>query len=91
LQEKGIVLETVTTVEESLIGRYLVILYDGLPYPGVVLDVDEDDVEVKVFILYHFIKIFCTLFFSKLKKKRLKVQMWFTTEIYLFTMVLLSL
>jgi len=77
LQEKGIVLETVTTVEESLIGRYLVILYDGQPYPGVVLDVDEDDVEVKVF---HFINIIYKLLFSKLKKPS-KFQMCFTTEI----------
>lgn len=48
-------------MEESLIGRYLVILYDGLPYPGVILDVDEDDVEVKVF---NFINIIYKLYFQ---------------------------
>ena len=67
MHEKGIVFETVKTVEESLIGQYLVILYDGQPYPGVVLDVDEDDVKFKVF---HFINIIYKLLFSKLNKSR---------------------
>jgi len=54
-------------VEESLTGRYLIVLYDGLPYPGEVIYmyVDEDDVEVKVF---NFINIIYKLLFSKLKK-----------------------
>ncbi|KAL4230325.1 hypothetical protein ACF0H5_010708 [Mactra antiquata] len=35
-------------VDETLIGKHVVVLYDGLPYPGVVKDVDENDIEVKV-------------------------------------------
>lgn len=37
-----------TCVEGSLIGKYAVVKYDGRPFPGVILDVDEDDLEVKV-------------------------------------------
>jgi len=53
-------------VEESLTGRYLIVLYNGLPYPGEVIYVDEDDVEVKVF---NFINIIYKLLFSKLTRK----------------------
>ena len=35
-------------ISEALIGQYVVVKYDGLPYPGVVMDVDETDLEVKV-------------------------------------------
>jgi hypothetical protein len=39
----------VETVDDELIGRYCVVVYDELPYPGLILDVDSDDeVEVKV-------------------------------------------
>jgi transcription antitermination factor NusG len=41
-------LNKVSVVEENLIGRYVVVQYDGLPFPGVILDVDEDEIEVKV-------------------------------------------
>ena len=37
-----------SVAEENLIGRYVVVQYDGLLVPGVILDVDEDDIEVKV-------------------------------------------
>ena len=30
-------------VDESLIDRYCVVVYDKLPYPGLVHDVDEND------------------------------------------------
>ncbi|XP_060568684.1 uncharacterized protein LOC132727272 [Ruditapes philippinarum] len=40
-------LNKVSVVEENLIGRYVVVQYDGLPFPGVILDVDEDEIEVK--------------------------------------------
>ena len=49
--EKGVdslKLDKVTVVEENLIGRFVVVQYDGLPFPGVILDVDEDEIEVKV-------------------------------------------
>ena len=66
MQETWIVFfKTVTTVEDSVIGRYLVVLYDGLPYPEEVIDVDVDDVEVNVF---NFINIIYKLLFSKLNK-----------------------
>ncbi|WAR00137.1 hypothetical protein MAR_024509 [Mya arenaria] len=42
------VLLKVNEVDESLIGRYCVVEYDRLPYPGIILDVDEVDLEVKV-------------------------------------------
>ncbi|XP_052772638.1 uncharacterized protein LOC128211672 [Mya arenaria] len=41
-------LKPVVTVDQHLIGQYIVVEYDGLPYPGEVLDVDEEDLEVKV-------------------------------------------
>ena len=41
------------TLDEDLIGQYIVVEYDGLPYPGEVMDVDEDDLEVKVHICIH--------------------------------------
>ncbi|WAR12549.1 hypothetical protein MAR_026729 [Mya arenaria] len=41
-------LKPVLTVDQHLIGQYIVVEYDGLPYPGEVLDVDEEDLEVKV-------------------------------------------
>jgi hypothetical protein len=42
------VLHKVLDVEESLIGQYCVVEYESLPYPGLILDVDDDDLEVKV-------------------------------------------
>ncbi|XP_060591766.1 uncharacterized protein LOC132746584 [Ruditapes philippinarum] len=41
-------LTKVIVVDEDLIGLWAVVEYDGLPYPGEILDVDENDVEVKV-------------------------------------------
>jgi hypothetical protein len=41
----------VIVVDEDLIGLWAVVEYDGLPYPGEILDVDENDVEVKVYYL----------------------------------------
>jgi hypothetical protein len=38
----------------------VVVLYDGLPYPGVVKDVDENDLEVKVTRLHLDLKILIT-------------------------------
>ncbi|WAR22139.1 hypothetical protein MAR_016113 [Mya arenaria] len=38
----------VDTVDESLIGQFCMVLYDGIPYPGKVLDVDESDLHVQV-------------------------------------------
>ncbi|WAR24778.1 hypothetical protein MAR_038447 [Mya arenaria] len=33
-------------MDERLIGRYCIIDYDGLPYPGLILDIDEEGAEV---------------------------------------------
>lgn len=33
---------------DDLIGKWCVVNYDGLPYPGIVHDVDEGELEVKV-------------------------------------------
>lgn len=41
-------LETVSTVDEAMVGRYVVVLYDKKPFPGVIQAADEDDIEVKV-------------------------------------------
>jgi hypothetical protein len=41
------VLQKIDVVDDSLFGRFCVIKYDGLPYPGTILDVDDDAV-VKV-------------------------------------------
>lgn len=43
------VLKPVENIDESIVGRFCVVvyMYDGLPYPGVILSVDEDEVEVK--------------------------------------------
>ena len=35
-------------INEALIGQYVVVKYDAFPYPGMVMDVDETDLEVKV-------------------------------------------
>ena len=35
-------------VDESLISTYCVVAYDDVPYPGIILDVDGDELEVKV-------------------------------------------
>lgn len=48
IQDRPVQFETISTIDESLIGRYIVVVYDGEPYPRVVLSVDEDDIEVKV-------------------------------------------
>ncbi|XP_052224930.1 uncharacterized protein LOC127840558 [Dreissena polymorpha] len=42
------VLEKIVCVEESLVGGYVVVNYDGMPYPGVVQAVAENDLEVQV-------------------------------------------
>jgi len=42
------VLEKIACVEESLVGGYVVVNYDGMPYPGVVQAVAENDLEVQV-------------------------------------------
>ena len=34
----------------GLLGQYVVVRYDGVASPGIVLDIDEEDVEVKVTI-----------------------------------------
>ena len=42
-------LKKVDVIEESLIGQNCVVNYDGLPYPGIVMDVDEENgIEAKV-------------------------------------------
>ncbi|WAR26590.1 hypothetical protein MAR_012294 [Mya arenaria] len=33
-------------MDERLVGRYCIIDYDGLPYPGLILDIDEEGAEV---------------------------------------------
>ena len=33
-----------------LLGQYVVVRYDGIACPGIVLDIDEEDVEVKATI-----------------------------------------
>lgn len=39
----------VEEIDESLIGKFCVVVYDLLPYPCLILDVDDDeDKEVKV-------------------------------------------
>jgi len=40
------VLEPVDVLDESLVGRYCVVEYEGLPYPGIIQDVDDDRAEV---------------------------------------------
>ena len=35
-------------LDETLISQYCVVEYDKLPYPGLILDVDDDSAEVKV-------------------------------------------
>ncbi|WAR07948.1 hypothetical protein MAR_017906, partial [Mya arenaria] len=47
-QVNGSLLLPVDTVDESLIGQFCVVIYDGIPYPGKVLDVDESDLHVQV-------------------------------------------
>lgn len=39
---------TVPDLTEALINQYCVVEYDKLPYPGIILDVDDDSAEVKV-------------------------------------------
>ena len=34
--------------DESLKGKYCVVIYDGLPYPGIINDVDDGEIEVMV-------------------------------------------
>ena len=34
----------------GLLGQYIVVRYDSVTYPGIVLDIDEEDVEDKVTI-----------------------------------------
>jgi hypothetical protein len=41
----------VIVVDEELIRQLVVVEYDRLPYPGEILDVYENDVEVKVYSL----------------------------------------
>ena len=43
----SLVLVKVDTINEALISRYCVVLYDNKPYPGIIQDVGEDEVEVK--------------------------------------------
>lgn len=38
-------------VEESLVGNYVVVEYDGIPYPGIILGVDENELDVKVSLI----------------------------------------
>ena len=38
----------VDEVDESLISKHCVVKYDNTPYPGIIVDVDEDDLEIKV-------------------------------------------
>ena len=42
------VLHKPEVIDESLISKWCVVAYDGLPYPGIVQDVDNDELEVKV-------------------------------------------
>ncbi|XP_033725080.1 uncharacterized protein LOC117343313 [Pecten maximus] len=46
-QESG-KLQKVQDVNESLVSRYCVVKYDGNAFPGIVLAVDDDELEVKV-------------------------------------------
>ena len=39
---------TLECLDENLVGKWVVVLYDALPYPGVIQDVDADEIEVKV-------------------------------------------
>ena len=41
-------LTKVTCVDEDLIGKYVVVSYSGIPFPGIIPDVDKEDLEVKV-------------------------------------------
>lgn len=36
------------SIESKLVGQMCVVLYDDIPYPGVVQNVNDNDVEVKV-------------------------------------------
>lgn len=36
------------SIDSQLVGKWCVVLYDDIPYPGVVQNVDDDDVEVEV-------------------------------------------
>lgn len=36
------------SIDSQLVGKWCVVLYDDIPYPGVVQNVDDDDVEVQV-------------------------------------------
>lgn len=36
------------SIESKLVGQMCVVLYDDIPYPGVVQNVDDNDVEVQV-------------------------------------------
>ncbi|WAR19055.1 hypothetical protein MAR_000893 [Mya arenaria] len=38
--------DQIEDMDERLVGRYCIIDYDGLPYPGLILDVDEEGAEV---------------------------------------------
>lgn len=40
-------MKKIEELNETLIGQYCVIEYDGLPYPGLILDIDEDTAEVR--------------------------------------------
>ena len=41
-------LKPVIETDESLIGKWCVVSYDQKPYPGIIENVDEDEIEVKV-------------------------------------------
>ena len=44
-------LTKVVCVDEDLTGKYVVVCYDGLLFPGIILDVDQEYLEVKVQLL----------------------------------------
>ena len=41
------VLVKVDSINEALVSWYCVVFYDNKPYPGIIQDVDKDEVEVK--------------------------------------------
>lgn len=42
------VLGEVVDFDETLKGQYCVVTYDGQPYPGIIHDVDDEEIEVMV-------------------------------------------
>jgi hypothetical protein len=37
----------IDNVDAAYLGKYVAVLYEGVPYPGLVVDVDEESIQVK--------------------------------------------